>query len=170
MQIPTLLAQQNDQNLNSTVNTNQLNGCSKPASYYQPCECTDWGDGNIKLNCDDKNIGDAKVSRILKDFLADPVAAKLRSLWLANNQLTRVPPEISKLIHLEHIDLAYNNIHTIRKGEISFGPAGGSLDIRYNQLSHIEDRAFQGRLQINKCFNHRHNIQKYNQSIFRNYQ
>jgi len=27
---------------------------------------------------------------------------------------------------------------------ISFGAAGGSLDLRYNQLSHIEDGAFQG--------------------------
>jgi len=47
---------------------------------------------------------------------------------------------------LEHIDFAYNNIQTIRKEEISFGPAGGSLDLRYNQLSHIEDGAFQGGL------------------------
>ena len=147
VQIPTLLAQQNGQNATTSVNTNQSNGCSKPISYYQPCECTDWGDGNIRLDCDDKNLGNAKVSRILKDFLSDPVAAKLRSLWLANNQLTRVPPEIANLIHLQHVDLAYNMIHTIHKGDFNFGPkaSGGSLDLRYNELSHIEEGAFQGK-------------------------
>ena len=143
-----------DHNLNhrssrSSTSTQSSNACSKHTSYYEPCECLDWGDGNIKLDCKDisrDKSADTKVSRILKDSLSDSASAQLRTLDLVNNQLTQVPRELSKFHRLQNVDFSHNNIHSIYTGAFHFIELfNNELDLSYNGLSHIEDGAFQGK-------------------------
>ena len=139
----------NHRNSRSSTSNQSSNACSKHTSYYEPCECLDWGDSNIKLDCKkisrDKSA-DTKVSRILKDSLSDSASAQLRTLELVNNQLTQVPRELSKFQRLQNVDFSHNNIHSIYTGSFHFMELfNNELDLSYNGLSHIENGAFQGK-------------------------
>lgn len=85
--------------------------CPNPTSI-SPCTC-DGADGiSIVVNCDDQNIKDSQISRILNAFLV-PGLSPVAFMSLKYNQLTKVPKEVSKFPDLLYIDFSNNKIANI---------------------------------------------------------
>ena len=116
---------------------------------YAPCICMEGEpkDGTLSLLCRNRNLNDTQISRILDAFLASSISP-LGSIFLEGNRLTRVPSQLNKFPRLSWIDLKANRIQTIHKGAFNFtvqpGISGCQIGLESNNLSHIEQGAFDG--------------------------
>ena len=127
-------------------------GCPSLQQYW-PCRCENIDQQEYKdnttftvvsaarLNCDLKNLGDDKVSRILKVFLAN--GSLLRTAQLERNRLTRIPDELFMFDQLENVYLSGNRIQSIHRGGLNFSSTLQRLVLNSNSLNHIESGAFQ---------------------------
>jgi hypothetical protein len=105
-----------------------------PTAVYEPCSCSEsTSTGAIKLNCFNKNLGDAQVNELLDAFLATPGVSPLLNLDLTTNKLTRVPDQIRLFPEFNYISLSSNNI-TSPVGKCSFNFTDGTV-VRYLSLS-----------------------------------
>ena len=113
----------------------------------EPCKCRGKGEiGGLKLDCNDRPLGDDQISQILNIFLQDE--DKLGQILLSNTGLSKVPEEIGQFPRLAFVDLRSNKIRSIKSGAFKFPDIVkelGSVDLGYNEISLIEDNAFQGR-------------------------
>ena len=129
-----------------------LNACP-PVEDFRPCSCEDHhggavkANGSLKLNCNNKQLGNAKISLILNSFLRLR-GQKLRKIYLNNNSLVNgVPDEIRLFDELSSVDLRWNPIRIIESGAFKFPDRvadPGLVDLSFNQITHIKDDAFQG--------------------------
>ena len=121
------------------------NSCPSGKSI-SPCKCSGNGEiGGLQLDCTDRPLGDDKISQILNIFLQDE--ARLGKILLRNTSLSKVPEEIGQFTRLAFVDLQSNKIRSIKSGAFKFPDRveePGSLDLGYNNISVIEDGAFQG--------------------------
>ena len=113
----------NHRNNRSSTSNQSSNACSKHTSYYEPCECLDLGDGNIKLDCRDisrDKSADTKVSRILK-----------LSLRVGLNQLIR---ELQSGFRMDKPQYATNDINQLM---INCWKADPNERLTFQQLQEI---------------------------------
>ena len=107
------------------------------------------------LECQNLNLDDQQISRILKVFLSSDTNRLLTSvIELRVNQLTKVPSEISQFKRLQKVSLAFNKITSLNSGELfDYSSAdsvdGGNrrsiqVDLAFNQLNYIESGAIEG--------------------------
>ena len=114
-----------------------------------------WG---IWLNCEDLNLDDAKMSRILNVFLSSDLNREFtRRIDLDSNQLTKIPSELSQFKRLQMVYFYYNAITSIKSGDIFNNSTSTDLAstsssatrlirlwLNNNAINHIEAGAFQG--------------------------
>ena len=114
-----------------------------------------WG---IWLNCEEVNLDDVKMSRILKAFLSSEVNREFtRRIDLDRNQLTEISSEISQFKRLQMVYFYYNAITSIKSGDIFNNSTSTDLAstsssatrlirlwLNNNAINHIEAGAFQG--------------------------
>ena len=122
--------------------------CPSPASSTQPCSCQReplFGGDKIWLNCQTLGLNDSRVNEILDSLLAPNVSPLFR-LSLQNNQLTKVPTQLSlhKFSELEYIYLDNNLIRTITKGAFDLVTKVGQLSLESNAIDTVEPDAFLG--------------------------
>lgn len=103
-----------------------------------------------------ENNGDLKddlVQTILKSLTARSIVS-LRSLHIADNLLTIVPPEVARFNYLSSIDLENNKLTQLLNGQFRFYVPVDRLNLGHNLISSIAPEAFQGNLafQIGYCF------------------
>ena len=64
---------------------------------------------------------------------------------MSNNQLTRIPVQLSTLPELLEVDLHSNKITIIKSGAFNFEKTLNQLILSNNVISTIENGAFQGK-------------------------
>ena len=134
--------------------TSTLHVC--PTKNIFPCRCEDYtGNGTYGLfNCwlpQRVPVSDAQMSEMLDLFYIDATAnniVPLRRMNVPGISLTRVPEQIRHLDQLNWLDLSFNQINSIRNGEFNFTAMLRVLRLSNNNISLIEDGAFQGTLYI----------------------
>ena len=82
-----------------------------------PCYYDMESDGTLKLNCQNNNLGDSKMSDILNLLVNIPLGTVL----LKGNNLTRIPDQFTFFDRLQEINLADNYISSIQPGTL-FSP------------------------------------------------
>ena len=117
-----------------------------PAIDLVPCTCTGSGVlGNGNLDCGNKNLNDDLASRILNTFICPQSLSLLYKVNMSNNQLTRIPVQLSTLPELLEVDLHSNKITIIKSGAFNFEKTLNQLILSNNVISTIENGAFQGK-------------------------
>ena len=120
------------------------------------CKCREVRSGEIcrtvKLICYYNELNDSQVSEILEAYLATPDVSPLLELDLSENNLSRIPSQLSRFPHLVYVDFKLNNITYIQSGSFNFTDPIIELHLEKNELNHIEPGAFQGILSINKNY------------------
>ena len=91
------------------------------------------------------SIDSSAASRIL-NWLIKSSADTLSTLYLDSNSLTALPPQITSLNKLIYLELSYNQIKTVRTGELRFNSAITNLYLRANLIENIQAGAFQGKI------------------------
>ena len=91
-------------------------------------------------------MGDQKASQLLQLFINNPNVSPLASLYLAYNQLSKIPDEIAQLNQLETAYFHGNNINTIKVNAFNFTPTLKMLYLASIAISSIEAGAFNGKL------------------------
>jgi len=92
-------------------------------------------------------INDETVDRIMDQLLRSSANTleQLEISWMHGAvQVTRVPQNIGSFKALRKLDLSYNNISTVKSGELSFSVPVSVLCIQGNGIKEIEPGAFQG--------------------------
>ena len=103
----------------------------------------------LTLDCDEKNLTDDDAEQILQNFFSNSSASnRLVRLELSMNHLTRVPKSIRLFPQLSRLNLANNQITTVKSGDFNFTTTMDSLRIRLssNRISYIEPNAFLGKV------------------------
>lgn len=112
------------------------------------CKCREVRSGEIcrtvKLICYYNELNDSRTSEILEAYLNTPDVSPLLELDLSENQLTRIPSQLSSFPHLVYVDLKLNNITFIQSGSFNFTDPVIQLHLEKNELHQIEPGAFQG--------------------------
>lgn len=110
--------------------------------------------GNVQLRrllLNGNQLNDQITDNILNAVASSPSAAgALEMVWLASNQLTRIPTQLASFPQLVQLDLSNNSFPTIASGSISFDAAVDYVYLESNNINSIEAGAFQG-IQVN-CF------------------
>ena len=180
----TDLINQNVTNSNSTESIHQLSrldgeeiGCTTAISIQiKPCVCKDVvrkGNTNktsdvilqgVWLYCYNMNLGDDRISRILRAFLSSEVNRNFtRRIDLYGNQLTKIPEEISQFKRLQKLFIPTNKISSIGSRELGLNNCLTTgyktshsddendrprltkfINLESNQISDIESGAFEG--------------------------
>jgi len=71
-----------------------------------------------------------------------PASTPVVSLLLNNNQLTRVPPGLTKFTQMETLSLADNQISSIAAGDLSLtSNFFNTLDLSNNAIASIEENS-----------------------------
>jgi len=125
------------------VQVHGLVNCPAQADYL-PCNCADLGDDTIWLDCGNAQLGDYRVSQMLKLFINRPDISPLSGVYLAYNKLTRIPDEISQLNQLHTVYLHGNDLYAIQSTAFNFSPTLKVLYLGSNSLDNIEPGAFSG--------------------------
>jgi Leucine-rich repeat (LRR) protein len=126
---------------------------------YSPCRCEQVRNtgaindsSTLRLGCDNKTLGDNRISQILKVFLLNSTVntrspadgSQLKSVHLEYAQLNHIPDELTQFNRLEKVYLSGNKIRSIASGVFNFKAPLKRLDLSWNGLSRIEPGAFQG--------------------------
>ena len=113
------------------------------ADVYQPCDCTIVGETQVALICDNKNLNDAAISLILRNYIvAAGFDSPLALLSLSNNQLTKIPYEIVFLSNLNGLWMIQNQITTLTDGTFDSAAKLKYFSLAENQITSIESAAF----------------------------
>ena len=125
-----------------TVKANEkASGCPSPPASYAPCDCTEFPDDSqyLTLDCSYKHLGDSRVSKILDAFVngSAPGGNRLTRLYLAENQLTRVPKQIKFLTQLRRLFISHNNIASVETGVFNFTSSLRFFDLYNNNVSSL---------------------------------
>ena len=99
--------------------------------------------GLTNVDIGGNSIDNPAASRIL-NWLIKSSADTLSTLYLDSNSLTDVPPQIPSLNKLVFLEMSFNQIKTIRTGELRFNSAVTNLHLRSNVIDTIQSGAFQG--------------------------
>lgn len=106
------------------------------------------GLGNVQLRrllLNGNQLSDQMADNILNSVASSSSAAgALEMLWLANNQLTRVPTQLTSFSRMIQLDLSNNSFPVLSSGSFSFNAPVDYLYLESNTINSIEPGAFQG--------------------------
>ena len=123
-----------------------------PSASIEPCQCGFYDETDrVDLFCTGRNLNDSEMSRILEAFLDHPNVSALGKLSLSNNRLTKIPKQIRQFTQLDYVNLDYNEIASIKKGDFYFRKTLKKLLLGGNWLTFIEPGAFQGLMFTFNC-------------------
>ena len=135
------------------------NASCPPADAIEPCGCSEYDMGTIKLDCSNRKLNDSRVSYVLEVFLTTPGTSPVGFLDLWVNQLTRIPSQIKSFTQLRWLNFQYNpSITSIESGAFNFPDASNSIQmlfLKYNQISTIAPGAFKGSFAFILCIQFR---------------
>lgn len=126
-------------------------GVCPPEADFYPCACNPFPDGDDKnfgtlwLYCDSQQLDDTNASLILKAFISTPLrfVSPLREVYMRNNSLTRVPPELRLFGQLNRVALGYNRIRYVRSASFNMTQSTLTrLSLKGNAIYRIEPGAF----------------------------
>lgn len=99
----------------------------------------------IQLNCNERHLGDANISRILDVFVFDiKILNPIKILNLANNDLTRIPKQIRHFTRLKQLNLNFNHIQSLPPRALNLTTSFEVLGLKSNGMRTIEPGAFDG--------------------------
>ena len=103
-----------------------------PADAIEPCGCSEYDMGTIKLDCSIRKLNDSRVSYVLDAFLTTPGISPVGFLDLWVNQITRIPNQIKSFRHLTSFNLQYNpSITSIESGAFNFPDASNFIQMLF---------------------------------------
>lgn len=104
--------------------------------------------GNVQLRrllLNGNQLSDQMADNILNSVASSSSAAgALEMLWLASNQLTRVPTQLTSFSRMIQLDLSNNSFPVLSSGSFSFNAPVDYLYLESNTINSIEPGAFQG--------------------------
>lgn len=126
-------------------------GVCPPEADFYPCACNPFPDGDDKnfgtlwLYCDSQQLDDTNASLILNAFISTPLrfVSPLREVYMRNNSLTRVPPELRLFGQLNRVALGHNQIRFVHSTSFNMTQSTLTrLSLKGNAISRIEPGAF----------------------------
>ena len=88
-------------------------------------------------------LEDGTASLIL-DWVVKSSNMTLKTIYLDNNRLTRIPSEIPALKLLNFLEISYNQIVSVPSGALSFTAPVTRISLNGNNITTIQSNAFQG--------------------------
>ena len=108
--------------------------CPLYVADIAPCVCRPDTIESLTIDCSSKNIGSDRMATIISNIsITTPVV----SLLLNGNQLTKVPPGLTKFTLMNTLSLANNQISSIAAGDLSLVAKMESLDLTNNAITTI---------------------------------
>lgn len=128
-----------------SLNINAFQETCPLPELIAPCLCVTYQTGRMTVLCDDKQLGDEEIDRVLGVFLSQH--KPLSTLMLRNNSLTRVPRRIRCLSQsVTTIYLDRNLIEEVKEGSFNFIETLQVLDLSNNQIKKMEEGAIRGNI------------------------
>ncbi len=123
--------------------------CPTASSIY-PCTCSQYYrystepiSNRIALDCNKKNLTDSQVGAILNKVLLASGISPVIKIVAGFNQLTKIPPQISKFSTLSFVDFTYNQITSIPPKALHLlSSTSVNIDLTFNKITSISSGAF----------------------------
>ena len=128
--------------LTTTIDVSRGGVVCPSASSISPCTCHTYDPDSVKLHCFNLGLSDSQMSKILNNFLNPNRTSPLVHLYAYNNNLTKIPSEISKFTSIQWIGLASNQITSIPSGAFLSSATSFHINLESNQITSISSSAF----------------------------
>ncbi|XP_057376103.1 phospholipase A2 inhibitor beta-like [Daphnia carinata] len=126
--------------------------------------------GNVQLRrllLNGNQLDDQMADNILNAMASSSAATALEMLWLASNQLTRVPAQLSSFSRLIQLDLSNNSFPVLSSGSFSFNAPVDYLYLESNTINSIEPSAFQGDFTRGRIYLRFNSLSRFEEAVFR---
>ncbi|KAI9554619.1 hypothetical protein GHT06_019892 [Daphnia sinensis] len=127
--------------------------------------------GNVQLRrllLNGNQLSDQMADNILNAMASSSSAASsLEMLWLASNQLTRVPAQLTSFSRLIQLDLSNNSFPVLSSGSFSFNAPVDYLYLESNTINSIEPGAFQGDFTRGRIYLRFNSLSRFEEAVFR---
>lgn len=120
-----------------------------------PCTCSQYYNvdsipisNRIVINCKGKNMTDLQMGKVLNGILSSKGLSPVIQISAANNQLTKIPEQVSKFTALSIVDLSQNQITEIPCADgkpllkNSFANQSIDINLQLNQITRIPSGVF----------------------------
>ncbi|KZS13262.1 uncharacterized protein LOC123472400 [Daphnia magna] len=129
------------------------------------------GLGNVQLRrllLNGNQLSDQMADNILNSVASSSSAAgALEMLWLASNQLTRVPTQLTSFSRMIQLDLSNNSFPVLSSGSFSFNAPVDYLYLESNTINSIEPGAFQGDFTRGRIYLRFNSLSRFEEAVFR---
>ena len=113
-------------------------------STTSPCVCIEYLVDTIYLNCGSASLSDTQASTVLNAYLTAGISP-LGYIYMANNQLTKVPDQVQQFPRLVGVELPGNKIATLPSSStFNMNAKFARISLPMNNLTSIAAGAFQG--------------------------